>query len=91
VKNKREPRVLLFVLSNYNSICLVNHTVRRQLLLVTYTIKNEKGKPSEIGFALIEKTISTLKNLESVMMLYIVWCGHSPIDVKNEIFAKILI
>jgi hypothetical protein len=53
--------------------------------------KNQKGKPYENGFTLIEKPISSLKNLGSVMILYSVSWGYYPICVKNKMVADILV
>jgi len=44
-----------------------------------------------MGLPLIKKTISPLENLGTIMILYIVPCGHYPVGVKNRMFAEILV
>ena len=61
-----------------------------QISFITYTIKTKRENTLK-RFVPIEKTTPPLKNLESVIMLYIVLLGHQPFCVKNEIFAEILL
>ena len=62
-----------------------------QLYLIFLYHQNGKKETPKSGFALFEKTISPLKNLGSVMIVYVVSCDDYPVGVKNEMFVEILL
>jgi hypothetical protein len=67
--------------------CHSNNLNQLQLFLIYH--QSEKGKPSKNGFAIIEKPMSTMKNLRSVMILYTVLCRDYPDGLETEIVVKI--
>jgi hypothetical protein len=70
-------------------ICQKNNS--RSVCVDSIYQKNQKGKPYENGFTLIEKPISPLENLKSVIIQYIVPCGHYPVGVTDKMIAAILV